>query len=494
VEVGLYGKLPSNGDFLRRRIADESIDPWDAWLQSAIVASRQILGEGWLDIYLTSPAWRFACEAGACGPAALAGIMVPSVDRVGRYFPLTLMWRIPEELSPLSAAVLAAQWFQDAEHHVIETLGQDEIRFDEFDARVIELGTKLDELNAAQRVLLEPQAAEAVTGATRAHWQIPLGDAMRLPELYTQLLFHRLRVACAPLMLWWTEGSALVAPCALLTPGLPPPDYFAAFLDGSWAERGARSVGATVRAEDSVEALAPEENVEFHSAALSDTGRVRESNQDSFLERSEIGLWAVADGMGGSEGADGASRVVCDALADVTPADTLQATVDRICDRLTEVNTYLKGAEQRPGRSQSGSTVAVLLTRNVECVALWAGDTRIYRMRDGTLEQLTHDHTVALEVATGTSAATAEHARAEVALTRALGSRDTLELDVRRDRVRRGDRFLLCSGGLTREVDTARIEACMRAGDANQSAGGALQAALAAGGRDNVTVIVVDAV
>jgi len=84
VEVGFYGKLPSHGDFLRRRIADESLGPWDAWLQTAIAASRRILGERWLDIYLTSPAWRFACEAGACGPAPLAGVMVPSVDRVGR--------------------------------------------------------------------------------------------------------------------------------------------------------------------------------------------------------------------------------------------------------------------------------------------------------------------------------------------------------------------------------------------------------------------------
>jgi type VI secretion system protein ImpM len=472
---------------------DESVGPWDVWLQSAIVASRAILGERWLDIYLTSPAWRFACEAGACGPAPLAGVMVPSVDRVGRYFPLTLMWRIPEEISPLSAAVLGERWFQEAERHVIDTLGQEEIKFEEFDARVIELGAELDQLQASQRVLLAPQDAEAVTGATRAHWQIPLADGTRLPELFTQLLFHRLRVACSPVMLWWTEGSALVAPCSLLTPGLPGPDYFTAFLDGSWAERGARSVGATVRAPDIVENIVPDENVEFHSAGLSDAGRVRENNQDSFLERPEIGLWAIADG--GSEGRDGASRIVCDALAYVAPADTLQATADRVCDQLTEVNTYLRNSDKRAGgHAQSASTVAVLLTRNVECVILWAGDTRVYRMRDSVLEQLTHDHAVAFDVATGTAAAAPEQARAEFALTRALGCGDALELDVRRDRVRKGDRFLLCSGGLTREIDTERIEACMRAGDATESAGSALQSALAAGGRENVTVIVVDAV
>src|SRR4051812_22505756 len=103
VEVGFFGKLPSHGDFLRRRVSDAFAGPWDAWLQRCMAASRSVLDERWLDVYLTSPAWRFGCAAGACGPAAVVGLMVPSVDRVGRYFPLTLVAELPAAASLMAA-------------------------------------------------------------------------------------------------------------------------------------------------------------------------------------------------------------------------------------------------------------------------------------------------------------------------------------------------------------------------------------------------------
>src|SRR3954465_3512054 len=89
--VGFYGKLPSHGDFLKRRVSDGFVSVWDAWLQESLATSKAALGDAWLDVYLTSPAWRFICGPGACGPAVVAGVMVPSVDRVGRCFPLTLV-------------------------------------------------------------------------------------------------------------------------------------------------------------------------------------------------------------------------------------------------------------------------------------------------------------------------------------------------------------------------------------------------------------------
>ncbi len=91
LEVGFYGKLPSHGDFLRRRVSDAFVGVWDGWLQECLTASRASLGDRWLDIYLTSPVWRFACAAGVCGRSPVIGVMAPSVDRVGRYFPLTLV-------------------------------------------------------------------------------------------------------------------------------------------------------------------------------------------------------------------------------------------------------------------------------------------------------------------------------------------------------------------------------------------------------------------
>ena len=91
MQVGFYGKLPSHGDFVRRRISDAFVDAWDGWLRQCLPASRTTFGSRWLEIYLTSPAWRFACAAGACGPAPVIGLMAPSVDQVGRYFPLTIV-------------------------------------------------------------------------------------------------------------------------------------------------------------------------------------------------------------------------------------------------------------------------------------------------------------------------------------------------------------------------------------------------------------------
>ena len=90
VETGLFGKLPARGDFVRIGLPGHFVMPWDAWLQEAIAASQASMGSGWLPAYLESPVWRFVLPAGMCGPATVVGVMMPSVDRVGRYYPLTL--------------------------------------------------------------------------------------------------------------------------------------------------------------------------------------------------------------------------------------------------------------------------------------------------------------------------------------------------------------------------------------------------------------------
>ena len=88
-EVGFYGKLPCRGDFLQRRVSQDFVDVWDAWLQESLHETRKRLDEAWLNTYLTGPVWRFGLSAGVCGEHTYIGILVPSVDRVGRYFPLT---------------------------------------------------------------------------------------------------------------------------------------------------------------------------------------------------------------------------------------------------------------------------------------------------------------------------------------------------------------------------------------------------------------------
>ena len=114
--AGFYGKLPCKGDFLQRRVSQEFVDAWDAWLQQSLHVSREQLQERWLDAYLTSPVWRFVLAAGVCGSGTYAGVMLPSVDRVGRYFPLTLITQLNTEDCLLEVAGEAGrQWFESAE-------------------------------------------------------------------------------------------------------------------------------------------------------------------------------------------------------------------------------------------------------------------------------------------------------------------------------------------------------------------------------------------
>ena len=88
--TGLYGKLPAHGDFIRRRLPDSFVTPWDAWLQAGILAAREALGDGFAEAWSQAPAWCFRLPPGVCGPDAAAGLLLASEDRVGRLFPLTL--------------------------------------------------------------------------------------------------------------------------------------------------------------------------------------------------------------------------------------------------------------------------------------------------------------------------------------------------------------------------------------------------------------------
>jgi serine/threonine protein phosphatase PrpC len=180
--------------------------------------------------------------------------------------------------------------------------------------------------------------------------------------------------------------------------------------------------------------------------------------------------------------------MVCDALADFVPNASFEQTVEGARQRISEVNEHLVHAAIRSHSAVgSGSTVVTLLTRGSRCAVLWAGDSRVYRLRSGQLERLTRDHSLAESeggVADGES---------PNAITRAVGGEPTLTLDQHRDRVRAGDRFLLCSDGLTRTVPESQIREWMEHQDIRGAIEGLIKATLNAGAPDNVTALIVEA-
>jgi type VI secretion system protein ImpM len=486
-QVGFYGKLPSHGDFLRRRASETFVRAWDAWLQECIAASRSALGDRWLDVYLTSPAWRFACAHGICGPAAVAGVMAPSVDRVGRYFPLTVVAELPLGVTA-TAASAASPFFESAERLIIETLEADEVNFDRFDDRVIALAGYFEAVRAPGRAGLDAAAAAILGNAAPEAAQIAIDSPAQPAGLLEQLAGYRLAALYDPVALWWTEGSSIIDATLLVSRGLPSPERYVAMLDGQWGRRRWHSPGAAgdtrPAAADAVVDAAP---LRFASAAASDTGRVREKNQDSYLDRPEAGVWAVADGLGGHRDGEVASRMVCDALADWDPDTNFDGTIEDARRRIDEVNRHLLRIASRSLHAERiATTIVALLTRGAECAVIWAGDSRAYRWRGGQLEQLTRDHSLV-------EAGASSHDPASNIVTRALGAGPDVVLDVSRFGVRPGDRFLLCSDGLTRTVPDAQIGLSMAGPDIRGTVDQLIRLALAAGAPDNVTALVVEA-
>jgi len=234
---------------------------------------------------------------------------------------------------------------------------------------------------------------------------------------------------------------------------------------------------------------------DWTSCALTHVGHVRTTNEDAYLESRDLCLWAVADGMGGHAAGDVASRLVVDCLASFSPHEHISDSIDCLEDRLIDANRECLAMVENDAIHQGmGSTAAVLFASGKHCFVLWAGDSRIYRLREGQLERLTEDHSLVQEMYTLghlTEEEVATHPSANI-ITRAVGVAEHLFVDIDYSEVLCGDRFLLCSDGLTRDLRDTDVERLLAEGSPTQACEVLLKEALARGGGDNTTVIVVE--
>jgi serine/threonine protein phosphatase PrpC len=227
------------------------------------------------------------------------------------------------------------------------------------------------------------------------------------------------------------------------------------------------------------------------SSAATHVGAVRRRNEDNLVARPDLGLWAVADGAGGHGAGDVASGAIADGLNAIPAGLSAAEILAQVRLRLDAVHRSLhQAAASRGPGAVVASTVVILILRGGHFATLWAGDSRLYLLRDGALLRVTTDHSVVQElIEAGTLApdAAEHHPHANV-ITRAVGQEGALLLDKVADRVQPGDRFLLCSDGIFKELPEPALAGLLRDG---ADAPAIVDAALAAGARDNISAVLV---
>jgi protein phosphatase/serine/threonine-protein phosphatase Stp1 len=409
--IGVFGKLPQHGDFVRRGLPQAFVQAWDEWLQTRLGAVREALGDDFAAAWAAAPTWCFALPEGVCGPAPVAGVLIPSQDAVGRQFPLTLAAVLPADASAPD---------------------------DDWYAKLADAGlTARDDGRDVDSLLAELSMPALPPGAPAA--------------------------GGVPAMGWWMPGGRRW-PLAVL----PSPAQFRSLLSGGRLSERLLSSGAT------------------------HTGTVRSRNEDAFVDRGDIGVWAVADGAGGHGAGDVASAAVAEALTALPAGLSAAEILAQVRLRLAAVHAELqRRAAAAPGGDIMATTVVVLMARGDHFACLWAGDSRAYLLRDGNLQQMTHDHSLVQElVESGLLApeSAESHPQANV-ITRAVGSREPLELDKVSGNLQPKDRVLLCTDGLFKALRDSEIAQAVSAGCSVQQL---LDQALQAGARDNLTALLIE--
>jgi len=226
MQCSLYGKVPAKRDFIAIGAPREFLNAWEPWLQGAISASRNELGDKWQSAFLTAPIWRFWLGGDICGRTVI-GAFMSSLDGVGRYFPLTL-FACADDHAAIPPPEFGAQdnWFNAVETFLMSTLDHDA----QFEAMTVELSA------------LPPPFQElpkTSTPDTESVDNVPHAVPMRgqnFSELFNSMRIRDYAKIYAGSTFWWTIGGEGIAPVALSDKGMPDPFLFSAMMTGEFAD------------------------------------------------------------------------------------------------------------------------------------------------------------------------------------------------------------------------------------------------------------------
>ena len=225
-------------------------------------------------------------------------------------------------------------------------------------------------------------------------------------------------------------------------------------------------------------------------------GTKRKHNEDTWVDRPDLGIWAVADGAGGHQAGEVASGMIAEALDSLPPMLSAPELLGAVRTRIADTHRKLREeATSRGAHTMIASTLVVLLARGDHFACLWAGDSRAYLLRGGAIQQITRDHSLVQELIESgaiTEAEAENHPHANI-ITRAVGADiDELVLDKVHGRLQSGDRFLLCSDGLCKTVPLEQLSTLLSTNESKPASQSLIAAALALNVKDNVTAVTME--
>jgi type VI secretion system protein ImpM len=224
MKIGYFGKLPSYGDFIQRNVCPELVKHWDNWLLQSLSAAQQQLGNKWRDIYFNAPIWRFVLQQNVVSQSTVTGLIMPSVDKAGRCYPLTVICQIDAPINPLVLARKIDKFHEDTEDFVLSLLENNRPDLDEIQQVLSKTYAQL-KLSDCQSASNKNLSSSMELACLSEIDKLDFGVAN---ESFLQQLLQQQDISIS---IWSMGNTDLCDPQIRYFSGLPPTDNYYSFLN-----------------------------------------------------------------------------------------------------------------------------------------------------------------------------------------------------------------------------------------------------------------------